>query len=102
MGFERRGERVYYYRARRIDGRVVKEYVGAGADAEQAAHNDEQVRAQRLLRQQRIARVEASLAQLTQQFDLFWTASVQQEKVFLLANNFYRRRGEWRPRGKKD
>ena len=40
MGWEQRGNNPYYYRARRINGRVVKEYVGTGASAEAAAAED--------------------------------------------------------------
>jgi hypothetical protein len=40
MAWERRRNRTYYYRARKIDGRVVKEYVGAGPLAEVAAARD--------------------------------------------------------------
>ncbi len=37
MAWEQRGSRSYYYTAERIDGRVVKRYVGAGRVAELAA-----------------------------------------------------------------
>jgi hypothetical protein len=37
MALERRGDKVYYYRKHWTAGRVVSEYVGSGAAAEQAA-----------------------------------------------------------------
>lgn len=40
MGWERRNNRRYYYRAKWVNGRVVKEYVGRGRAAEAAAAED--------------------------------------------------------------
>lgn len=42
MAWETRGQRRYYYRGRREQGRVIKVYVGGGAAGEQAAREDEQ------------------------------------------------------------
>lgn len=44
MSWEGRRKGKYYYRARRINGRVVKEYIGSGAEAEEAAKRDEEAR----------------------------------------------------------
>lgn len=44
MGWEERGGRLYYYRSRRVGGRVVKEYVGAGPGAELQADVEEATR----------------------------------------------------------
>ncbi len=40
MGWETRSGRRYYYRARKVDGRVVKEYIGTGISVEIAALHD--------------------------------------------------------------
>lgn len=40
MAWERRGNRHYYYRSRKIAGRVVREYVGGGVHGEVAAALD--------------------------------------------------------------
>ena len=37
MSLEKRGNRTYYYRGRRVGGRFRKEYVGGGAEAEAIA-----------------------------------------------------------------
>lgn len=47
MGWETRGGRRYYYRARKVDGRVVKEYLGVGPSAEIAALQDTRARQDR-------------------------------------------------------
>lgn len=46
MTTESRGKKKYYYRSRRVGGRVVKEYVGTGEehDADAARHAAEQER----------------------------------------------------------
>lgn len=45
MGWERRRGCWYYYRAKRVSGRVVKEYVGSGPLAELSAAEDLERRA---------------------------------------------------------
>lgn len=47
MAWERRGDRRYYYRSRRVGEKVVKEYVGTGPAAEEAARQDAEQRANR-------------------------------------------------------
>jgi hypothetical protein len=44
MGWETRRNGTYYYRARKVGGRVLKEYVGAGPLAEVAAAADVRAR----------------------------------------------------------
>ena len=47
MGWENRRRKKFFYRARRENGRIVKEYMGKGEVAEAAAKRDEAERAQR-------------------------------------------------------
>lgn len=44
MSWEGRRKGNYYYRARRVNGRVIKEYIGSGAEAEEAAKRDVEAR----------------------------------------------------------
>ena len=39
MALEIRGGKKYFYRSRRINSHIVKEYVGSGAEAEEAARD---------------------------------------------------------------
>ena len=41
MAWETRGTRTYYYRSRKISGRVVKEYIGGGLAGMLAEREDE-------------------------------------------------------------
>jgi hypothetical protein len=40
MGWEPRGNKLYYFRYRKVDGRVTRQYLGAGAVGELAAAAD--------------------------------------------------------------
>ncbi len=57
MSRERRRQRSYYYRARKVGGRVVKEYLGSGPHADLAALQDT------LAREDRAAAVHARRAE---------------------------------------
>lgn len=47
MSWEKRGNNRYYYRRRKVDGRVVADYIGAGILAETLAELDENERLER-------------------------------------------------------
>jgi hypothetical protein len=47
MSWEQRDKRKYLYRSRWVNGRVVREYVGSGPEAEAVAARDEVKRAER-------------------------------------------------------
>jgi hypothetical protein len=97
MGWERRGNRDYYYRATRVGGRVVREYVGTGRVAElvarmDALERDEQETDRQCARRERerIDALDAPLAELDELADLLARAA-------LLAAGFRQHhRGEWR------
>jgi hypothetical protein len=52
MAWEKRADRWYFYRRRRVAGRQVREYVGTGAAAEMAAALEQARQQQRHLRRQ--------------------------------------------------
>jgi hypothetical protein len=100
MGFDRRG---YYYRAKKVNGRVVREYVGGGEAAALVARMDELRREQARLEREReraareeLAALEVPLEELVELTDLLATAA-------LLAAGYRRhKRGEWRKKRERD
>jgi hypothetical protein len=100
MGWETRSGRGHYYtRSRKVNGRIIREYVGTGLVAELAAQQDVEERAQRLAERDRLQH-EASR----------WTAAVAPLKQFsqlldgmtaaaLIAEGYHQHhRGPWRKR----
>lgn len=88
----------YYTRSRRVNGRVVREYVGCGEKGELAAHADAEQRAEReveraLIRADR-ARAQAIDAKLTA---LHQAVEILTRGI-LLASGFERHKRQWRKR----
>jgi hypothetical protein len=96
-------ERGYYYRVRKVNGRVLREYVGAGEVASLVAQMDALRREQRQLealeqRQEkdRLKALDADLEAVSDRIDLVARAA-------LLAAGFHQhKRGEWRRRREQD
>lgn len=88
----------YYTRSRRVDGRVVREYIGTGPVAELLAHEDE---ATRLVRAQRAEAERAELErarglmEMAPDLDALAEILVRAEMV---AAGYHRHKGEWRRR----
>jgi hypothetical protein len=96
-------ERGYYYRVRKVNGRVVREYVGAGEVAQLVAQMDALEREQRRLKalehrqeKEELKALDDDLKALSAKIDLAAHAA-------LLAAGFHRhKRGEWRRRREQD
>ena len=94
-----RSKQKYYYRSHRAaNGKVVKEYIGSGPDAELAAEMDTLKRAKRQaadqgvkMEEQRIEQAAAPLNELGEDVDTLLQAA-------LMAAGFHYHRGEWRKR----
>jgi len=98
MGWEKRRGRKYFYRKRRIGGRVVSQYLGAGPAAEAAAAIDELERLAReeqreLLRQER----ERQRA-IDEKADRACHLIRNLIYAALLLNGYHTHHGEWRKR----
>lgn len=59
MAWEQHDKRWYYYRSKRVNGRIVREYVGGGEKGQQAAQADRA--AQEARRQAKCQRIETML-----------------------------------------
>ena len=96
MGWER-GR--YYTRSRKVNGRVVREYVGAGRVAELAAELDAIKREQRRLDALALRREKDGLAALDAELKALAEATDLLARAALLAAGFRQhKRGEWRKR----
>jgi hypothetical protein len=92
-------ERGYYYRVRKVGGRVVREYVGSGRVAELVAQMDaierERRETERAARRAKRAELDALDAPLKELNDLADSAA----RAALVAAGFRQhKRGEWRKR----
>jgi len=96
MALEVRKQCKYYYRSRRINGRVVKEYVGAGPAAESAAQLDREARVQRRRQRDQELQQLLALAALAKQVDRTIEKSELVLAATLLAADYRQHRGEWR------
>jgi hypothetical protein len=97
MGWDRDGR--YYTRSRKVNGRVVREYVGKGAIAEMAALLDADHRAQReeqkAARREEQSRLEAQDAEVSA---LDQAADLLTRAALVAAGYRLHNRGEWRKR----
>ena len=96
MGWEARGRRLYYFRYRKVNGRVTRQYLGAGAVAELAAAADALRRGDRRAAAEARRAEEASwqaalapLLELSRVADLLARAA-------LLAGGYHRHARTWR------
>jgi hypothetical protein len=96
MAWERRGNQKFYYRSRKINGRVVREYLGRGDRAKRADLEDAQRRETREKERaegQTWEAMDEHIAQLHQLTKLL-------SHSYLVNAGFYQHhRGEWRRRG---
>lgn len=99
MGWERRRNGLlFYYRGRRVGGRVVKEYIGRGPAAEAAAAEDAARRKERDDRRQaeagdldKFERIGALVDNLSGQADAALRAALSKA-------GYHEHRGQWRKR----
>jgi hypothetical protein len=95
----RRGQGRYYTRSRKVNGRIIREYVGTGLVAELAAQQDVEARAQRLAERERLqheaARWASTVALLTELSRLLDGLAAA---ALIAAGYHQHHRGAWRKR----
>ena len=92
-------ERGYYYRVRKRDGRVRREYFGKGEVAELVAQMDAVERERRELAALELRQEKEALAQVEAEMKAVEAQTVLVTRVALLAAGFHQHtRGEWRKR----
>ncbi len=92
-------DRGYYYRARKVGGRVVREYVGAGRVAELVAQLDAIKRQERELEREHRRAERAKVEALDEPLDeLDALADLLARAALLATGHRQHKRGEWRKR----
>jgi len=99
MGWERRGNRLYYYRKRRVGRRVVSGYMGASEFAEVVATLDQYDRLQRELerfdREEERRELERD-REIDREIDQVGAAIRALRDVVLLVGGYRSHKGQWR------
>jgi len=99
MSYEARGPYHYYYRARKVGGRVVKEYVGHGPAAVAMAAQDEATRVDRRAAAEARRTRQSQLNDLDRVTDAAGASIETLLNASLVAAGYHRHhRGEWRRR----
>jgi hypothetical protein len=97
MGWEARGRRLYYFRYRKVNGRVTRQYLGAGAAAEVAAAADALRRADRRAESEARRAEQARWAEAAAPLkELSWAADLLARAALLAAGFHQHSRSSWR------
>ena len=102
MGWERRGDNLYYYRKRREGGHVVSEYVGRGEVAELIADLDMLEKARREAEREDWRQEQAEITTLDQMLDEVEGVIRTLTRAYLLAAGYHTHKGQWRRRRKSE
>lgn len=102
MGWETRRGKRYYYRKKRIGGRVVSEYAGAGEIAELGARLDAIERAEREDARAAIRRERQEIAEQDRLARELGDLAQALARAALLAGGAHTHKGQWRKRKKRD
>jgi hypothetical protein len=96
MAWEERNSRDYYYRKRRVNGRVVSEYVGAGEQAEQLAAEDAAERERAVARRAVQRALLAERSAVDQEVKAFAAQLQTLTRATLHAGGYHQHKGQWR------
>lgn len=99
----RNGGGRYYTRSRRVDGRVVREYIGVGPLAELMAAEDAERRAERMRQRQAWNAERSELEAIESSVDRLSDALSDLTSLVLVNAGYYRHhRGGWRKRRERE
>jgi len=97
MGWENKGRGGRYYtRSRRVEGRVIREYLGGGLAGEMAAEADHMERERREAEKQRQRRELERLEALSAPVEELHEAAAVLARAHLIAAGCHRHKGEYR------
>ncbi len=96
---QRKNGKLYYYRSRRVDGRVEREYVGCGDTARLAAERDAHARAELAAQRQAIDQYHAHISSVRQPIEQLHGYLRSVIAAVLLDAGFHQHdRGNWHRR----
>lgn len=96
MAWETRGNNSYYYRKKRVGGKVVSEYVGKGLLAQEIASMDLAERHERNKEVEVIKKESTELKLLAHQAAQVTSFIKQILEGVLIATGFHKHKGQWR------
>ena len=88
----------YYTRSHKVNGRVVREYIGGGEKGEIAAQIDAYTQKQRKLAQERWHDEKADLVAFDRQIEAFYDLGEVIAAAAMTMAGFHQHRGHWRRR----
>lgn len=100
MSWELRGGKRCYYRAKRVNGRVVKEYCGTGPEAEAAARADAEAARAKFAARYKAARELFEFRKDVAEFYAFDDLMAAEIARHMVALGFHKYRGVWRKKRK--
>jgi hypothetical protein len=96
MAWETRGNNAYYYRKKKVNGKVVSEYVGKGLVAQEIASMDSAERQERNIKLDAIKKEKNELELLNSRTTQSISATKRMVESFLILAGFHKHKGQWR------
>jgi hypothetical protein len=96
MGWEKRGNNLYYYRKKRDGDRVMSEYVGNGRMAQRISVEDREERERKWKEIEAMAQKRDSFRVVDQHAVQTSRLIKQVAEVFLIMAGYHKHKGQWR------